>query len=313
MRNPANKPTNKQTDTRSWLQYPAFRGTKILATQRFELSTLAFLAERSFCLSYRAVLIWILLSDYYYTPYSRNFIQIRPVVHEKELSGFQIRISIRITPNFELNLPMIFTSLLIKLLQNPTTSSWEIVLETKQTNKRTNKKIFSSQKSELSTIAFPAQSSYRLSYRAVLICLLLSDYYFSPYLPNFIKIRPIVHEKQLSGSQIRISIRITPNFKLDLPMIFTSLLTKFHQNPTSRLWEILPTNQQTNKQTHEVDCNIPLFAGQKFWPHRGSNSRPSRFQHNTLTDWAIGPYFSAYYYQNNIIVPSYQISSKSDQ
>ena len=35
-----------------------------------------------------------------------------------------------------------------------------------------------------------------------------------------------------SGSQIRISIRITPNFELGLLMIITSLLTKFHQNPT---------------------------------------------------------------------------------
>ena len=26
MRNPANKQTNRQTDTRRWLQYPAFRG-----------------------------------------------------------------------------------------------------------------------------------------------------------------------------------------------------------------------------------------------------------------------------------------------
>ena len=69
--------------------------------------------------------------------------------------------------------------------------------------------------------------------------------------------RPVVHEKQLSGSQIRISIRITPNFELGLPMIITSLLTKFHQNRTSSLWEIL----LTNKQTHEGDCNIPLFAG----------------------------------------------------
>ena len=59
------------------------------------------------------------------------------------------------------------------------------------------------------------------------------DYYYSSYSPNFIKIRPIVHEKQLSGSQMRISMRITPNYELGLPMINNSLLTKFHQNPTS--------------------------------------------------------------------------------
>ena len=64
------------------------------------------------------------------------------------------------------------------------------------------------------------------------------------YFPT-IKIRPVVNEKQLSGSQIRISIRITPNFELGLPKIITSLLTKFHQNPTSSLWEILLTNKHT--------------------------------------------------------------------
>ena len=46
---------NKQTDKQ-----------KILAILRFELSTLAFLAQCSYRLSYRAVLIWFLLSDYYY-------------------------------------------------------------------------------------------------------------------------------------------------------------------------------------------------------------------------------------------------------
>ena len=70
------------------------------------------------------------------------------------------------------------------------------------------------------------------------------------YFPT-INIRPVVHEKQFSGSQIRISIRITPNFEYDLPMIITSLLTKFHQKPTTSLWEILLTNKQTNKQTNE--------------------------------------------------------------
>ena len=84
-----------------------------------------------------------------------------------------------------------------------------------------------------------------------------------PYSPNFIKIRqvlyekrwcgsqifkirPVIYEKHWSGSQIRISIRVTPNFELGLPMIITSLLTKFHQNPTSSLWEILLTNKQTD-------------------------------------------------------------------
>ena len=78
------------------------------------------------------------------------------------------------------------------------------------------------------------------------------DDYYSPFSPNFIKFRPVVHEKQLSRSQIRISIQIKPNFELDLPMIITSLLTKFHQNPTSNLSEILLTNKQTNKHTKVI-------------------------------------------------------------
>ena len=46
---------NKQTDKQ-----------KTAATQGFELSTLAFLVQCSYRLSYRAVHIWLLLSDYYY-------------------------------------------------------------------------------------------------------------------------------------------------------------------------------------------------------------------------------------------------------
>ena len=162
------------------------------------------------------------------------------------------------------------------------------------------------QRFEISTFAFLTQCCYRLSYRAVLMWLLLSDYFFSPNSPNFIKIGGVVHEKQLSGSPIQISIRITPNFEFDLPLIITSVLTKFHQNPTSSLWEILLTYKQTNKQTNKQ-------INRKFWPHRVSNSRPSRFQHNALTDWAIGSYSSDYYYQVTIIVPTHQISSKFDQ
>ena len=64
------------------------------------------------------------------------------------------------------------------------------------------------------------------------------------YFPT-IRIRPVVYEKHWTGSQIRISVRITPNFELGLPMIITSLLTKFHQKPTSSLWEILLTNKHT--------------------------------------------------------------------
>ena len=46
---------NKQTDKQ-----------KILAPPRFELSTLPVLAQCSYRLSYGAVLMWLLLSDYYY-------------------------------------------------------------------------------------------------------------------------------------------------------------------------------------------------------------------------------------------------------
>ena len=96
-----------------------------------------------------------------------------------------------------------------------------------------------------------------------LIRLLLSDYYYPGCDWNSDpKIRPVVHEKQLSGSQIRISIRITPNFELRLPMIITSLLTKFRQNPTSSLWEILLTNKQTNRQTDTRRwLQYPAFRG----------------------------------------------------
>ena len=51
-------------------------------------------------------------------------------------------------------------------------------------------------------------------------------------------------------------------------MIITSLLTKFRQNPTSSLWEILLTNKQTNKQTNrQTDTRrwlqYPAFRGIK--------------------------------------------------
>ena len=149
MRNPANKQTNKQTDQQ-----------KIMATQRFELWTLAYLAQCTYRLSYRTLLIWLLLSDYYFSPNSPNFIKIRPVVHEKQLSGSQIRISIRITPNFEPGLPMIITSLLTKFHQNPTSSLWEILLTNKQTDQQ---KILATQRFELWTLACLAQCAYRLS------------------------------------------------------------------------------------------------------------------------------------------------------
>ena len=96
---------------------------------------------------------------------------------------------------------------------------------------------------DLSTLA---QVFVGISCKYVWTTTALKDWLYFPT----IKSRPVVHEKQLSASPIRISIRITPNFELVLPMIITSLLTKFHQNATSRFWEILLTNKQTNKQTN---------------------------------------------------------------
>ena len=105
-----------------------------------------------------------------------------------------------------------------------------------------------------------------------------------PYSPNFIKIRqllyekhwsgsqifenrPVVYEKHWSGSQIRISIRIKPNFELVLAMIITSLLTKFHQNPTRSLWQIMLANKQTNRQTnkHTKVIAISRFSRDNKW------------------------------------------------
>ena len=95
-----------------------------------------------------------------------------------------------------------------------------------------------------------------------------SDYYYPGSDWNLDpKIRPVVHEKQLSGSQIRISIRITPNFELGLPMIITSLLTKFHQNATSRFWEILLTDKQTNRHTKVIA--ISRFSRDNYKDHCG--------------------------------------------
>ena len=51
-------------------------------------------------------------------------------------SGSQMRISIRITPNFELGLSMIITSVHLKFHQNPTSSLREIPLTNKQTDKQ---------------------------------------------------------------------------------------------------------------------------------------------------------------------------------
>ena len=333
MRNPANKQTNKQTN-KEWhseIADPA----KALGPSDFldrnpvvELCLLAALSQsfwqyfpkksvsktgikvwphrgshsRPSRFQHNALTDWAIApysSDYYYSRYSPNFIKIRPVVREKQLYGSQIRISIRITPNFELGLPKIFTSLITKLHQNPTSSLWEILLTNKQTIKRngtrkaqiprkpldppiswvvTQSSNFDPYQScRLAALwqsfwqYFPKKSVFktgikfwphrgshsrpsRFQHKSLTdwaISPYSSDYYYSPYSPNFIKIRPVVHEKQSSGSQMRISIRISPKIELGLPMTITSLLTKFHKNPTSSLWETLLTNKQTNKQTNK--------------------------------------------------------------
>ena len=58
--------TRRAQIPRKPLIFPSPNKQKILSTQRFELSNIAFLAQFSYRLSYRAVLIWLLLSDYYY-------------------------------------------------------------------------------------------------------------------------------------------------------------------------------------------------------------------------------------------------------
>ena len=129
MRNPANKQTNKQRK----------KQTKNFGHTEVQTLDPDFLAQCSHRLSYRAVLIWLLELEYYYSPNSPNFIQTWPVVLEKQFFGSHIQISIRITPNFDLALPRTITSVLTKFRQNPTSSFWEILLINKQTNIQTKK------------------------------------------------------------------------------------------------------------------------------------------------------------------------------
>ena len=139
-------------------------------------------------------------------------------------SGSQIRISIRITPNFELVLAMVIASLLTKFHQNPTSTLWETLIR-------------------ISDFQNPTCSLWETLIR-------ISDFQ-----------NPTC---SLWETLIRISIRIPPNFELGLPMIITSLLNKFHQNPTSSLWEILLTNKQTNKPTNTRRwLQYPAFRGIK--------------------------------------------------
>ena len=48
MRNPATKQTNKQTDTRRWLQYPDFRGITNRQTKNFGHTEVRTLDPRVF-------------------------------------------------------------------------------------------------------------------------------------------------------------------------------------------------------------------------------------------------------------------------
>ena len=134
-----------------------------MATQRFELSILAFLAQCSYRLSYRPVHVCLLLSDYYY-----QITIILDLIKILMQSGSPDKCYQDPT-----GYPGPYPSRLYTLppiLRNPAN---------KQTKKQTDKqKILSTQRFELSTLAFLAHCSYRLSYRAVLIWLLLSDYYY---------------------------------------------------------------------------------------------------------------------------------------
>ena len=135
-----------------------------MPTQRFELSTLRFLAQCSYGLSYRTVLIWLVLSDYY--------CQITII-----LDLIEILIQSGSPDNcYQLQQEVLDRNAVVDIHH---LKFWENLLTNKQTNKQTDKqKNLSTHRFELSNLAFLAQCSYRLSYRAVLIWLLLSDYYY---------------------------------------------------------------------------------------------------------------------------------------
>ena len=116
------------------------------------------------------------------------------------------------------------------------------------------------------------------------------QHFFRP--PNFWNAFP-KKESAFSGKYCLSSCKYRffqiKNFSDFSPKYINKNGTRRAQIPRKPL--IFPSpNKQTNRRTNK-----------KFCPHRGSNSRPSRFLHNALTDWAIGPYSSDYYYEITII------------
>ena len=87
---------------------------------------------------------------------------------------------------------------------------------------------------KLSTLAFLAQSSYRLSYRSVLICLLLSDYYYQ------IAIILDLIEILIQSGPPDNCCQDPKGYPGSSPVVDIHYLL---------FWEILLTNKQTNRQT----------------------------------------------------------------
>ena len=261
MRNLANKQTNKQTDKQ-----------KILSTQKFELSTLAFLAQGSYRLNYRAVLIWLLLSEHYYEinllwiwlkSWSNQDLQITVIRIQQDILDrnsvldihyvlfWGILLTNRQTKKFvhtEVQTldPRVFSTMLL-----PTEPFGRTQLITIITLLiPDSQKFLATQRFELSTLAFLPQCSYRLSYRAVLIRLLLSEHYYEINLLW-------IWLKSWSNQDLWITfVRIQQDILDRNPVVDIQYLL---------FSEILLTNKQTNKQTNKNIC-----------PQRGSNSRPSR-------------------------------------
>ena len=123
---------------------------------------------------------------------------------------------------------------------------WEILLTSKQTDKQKN---LATQRFELSTLAFLAQCSYRLSHSAVLIWLRLSDYYY--------QIAVIRLTKSFGHTEVR---------TLD-PRFFSTILLRTELQDRTNLITLIRL----------LLSDYYYQINKKFWPHRGSNSRPSRF------------------------------------
>ena len=178
-----------------------------MATQSFEHSTLVFVAQCSYRLIYRAVHTWLLSSDYYYQiTIIMDLVEIlirsgSPDNSYQDPTGCPWSL-----PSRRYTLPPILRNLANKQTNKQTNRPTKEFIHTEyrtldprvfstmflptklqgRTHLITNirlllshyQKILATQSLEHSTLVFVAQCSYRLIYRAVLIWLLLSDYYY---------------------------------------------------------------------------------------------------------------------------------------